>query len=438
MSKKSLPRELLSAYFDDEVSAEERAQVGRAIEQSPAINQVLEDYRQLSLSLRTLREDVLSPGLRDAVMAEICSEVVSTASSSEKSASRHSWMIAGGVMTAAAAGLLIMIWPAVPQVNKIADVGMSPAIESAATTDILLADNDEPPASALAMSEPELATNGLVTDGLVADDSPALHEDGSAEEPLVRTASLPVESLLEQVAKDRHVPQPGDVVKYLTEVADETVWITLTVVDVQMAAGDIRVLLSNHGIESPVEGDTIETSSSDPNMVILVESDWEKVAEVVADLDSREYGQSEKVTTSLAMQRSQIAQKLQEPVMRRQKAAEGFAAAAPAKQAELNQSEPAPSPADEPPAPSRTRSRPLHAQLAARVSDRDVHEFELRGRSIFTQTPEAAEAARELAANEEQESDSAEPAEPAEVDRFSEIYASPSTARVVFLIKKSK
>ncbi|MCA9108500.1 MAG: zf-HC2 domain-containing protein [Planctomycetaceae bacterium] len=48
MSKKSLPRELLSAYFDDEVSAEERAQVGRAIEQSPAINQVLEDYRQLS------------------------------------------------------------------------------------------------------------------------------------------------------------------------------------------------------------------------------------------------------------------------------------------------------------------------------------------------------------------------------------------------------
>ncbi|MCA9026090.1 MAG: hypothetical protein KDA86_12855 [Planctomycetaceae bacterium] len=436
MSKKSLPRELLSAYFDDEVSAEERAQVGRAIEQSPAINQVLEDYRQLSLSLRALREDVPSPGLRDAVMAEICSEVVSTASSSEKSASRHSWMIAGGVMTAAAAGLLIMIWPAVPQVNKIADVGMSPAIESAATTDILLADNDEPPASALAMSEPELATNGLVTDGLVADDSPALHEDGSAEEPLVRTASLPVESLLEQVAKDRHVPQPGDVVKYLTEVADETVWITLTVVDVQMAAGDIRVLLSNHGIVSPVEGETIETSASDPNVVILVESDWEKVAEVVAELDSHGYGQPEDATTSLAMQKVQIEQKLLAPVMRQQQATESLAA--PDEKAELNRSEPAIAPADEPPAPSQTRSHPLHAHLTARVSDKDVHEFELRGRSIFTQTPEAAESARELAANEEQESDSAEPAQSAEVDRFSEIYASPSTARVVFLIKKSK
>ncbi len=429
MSKKSLSKELLSAYFDDEVTADERAQVRRVVEQTPSIRNVLDDYAQLSENLKSLRQDVHAPGLREVVMAEIRTEATAVETPAAKSASRRWLMIAGSVMTVAAAGLLLLIWPAGPQMVDRADVATVPAEESSETTDMVLAGNVEPPASALAARDSE-----MIGDDLLPGDAPALAE------ARVRVASLSVESLLEQVAKDRHVPKPGDVVKYLVEVADETVWIPLTVVDVQMTADDIQVLLTNHGIESPVELEAIGSSSTDSNVVILVESDWEKVAEVVADLDSQGYGRSEDVTTSIAMQKVQIAQNRVEPEMRRQRmnAAEGLAASAPAEQPSLSRAVPASPPSTAGSTHAKSRSGPLHAQLSARVSDKDVHAFELRGRSIFTETKEVAGAARALAGNEEQESAAAEPVEPNVAHSFSDIYATPDRARVVFVIKKSK
>ncbi len=440
MSKKSLSKQLLSAYFDGEVSAEERALVQLAAEVTPAIQQILDDYAQLSQTLQSLRQDVpaLSSGLTESVMAMVSEAATPTRNVSPARSGRRWMRIAGFASTVAAVGLMVMIWPAGPHVvdqAEMAQNGEQPsghAIDGRAS-DLAMAGNG--------LTTSEFATADVMSDGLPGD-ALALPA-GNANEAPARFASNPVESLLEQVAKDRKIPQPGDVVKYLAEVAEETVWISLTVVDVQMVAGEIRVLLTNHGIESPVEVDLNAFGSSmDPNVVILVESDWEKVAEVVEDLDHQGYVATSDVATSVAQQQVQIGQNRLEP-LGKPSSADGdelLTASTPSDGPSLNELA-ATAPASSVQVEStKARSGMLHAQLSARVSDKDVTAFELRGQPIFSSRQAGSDSLRGAETREQQKPELSAP-ESDEIDTRqydTKILASPSPARVVFVIKKSK
>lgn len=439
MSKQPVSPELLSAYFDGEVTAEERAAVTRAAEESPDVQQTLDDYLQLTKDIQSLRETVSSPRLADSVLASLSASVTPAEAVTPESTSRPWMQVAGLVTTLAAACLLVMFWPAGPQGGdraEVAEAKLDEISQPARELSDELALADAAPAASAAR-EPEM----LLESGPAA--LPALSESHADNAP-ARVASAPVESLLGRVTKDQDIPEPGDVVKYLVEVADETVWIPLTVVDVQMTAGEVQYLLTRHGIESPVGAKEIGDSTSNANVVILVESDWEKLAEVVQHLEDEGLGTELDVETSIVMQKDKMEQQRAMPTERQrsQATAEAIASAPPAPEPE-NAAQPLNEVAESLPtneAAAETRPEEMfHAQLSARVSDRDVHAFKLEGRSIFSGSRRPGNLAREKSTAEEQESPAAEPAVPALPHEVSGMHASPSRERVrfVFVIQKS-
>ncbi|MCA9078873.1 MAG: hypothetical protein KDA93_27870 [Planctomycetaceae bacterium] len=437
MSKQPVSPELLSAYFDGEVTAEERAAVTRAAAESPDVQQTLDDYLQLTKDIQSLRETTSSPGLTKSVMTALPSKVSPSRAITFEAVPavdtpRRWTQIVVLVTTLAAVGLLVMIWPPSPasvdQANATAANGFS---VDGNLNGIVLADN-APAASSVAGAD--LMPESFESDSLFL---PTIDVDDAPE----RFAMAPDRSLLAEVTKERSIPQPGDVVKYLMNVADETVWIPLTVVDVQMTAGEIRYLLTHHGIESAVGAQEIG-ASSDSNVVILVESDWDKLAEVVADLEDKAYGTEADVESSIAMQKVEIEKKRGAPDARQLGRA-----------ASKELAEPAPPPAEQPAdqaiaalpdavsdveATAEPQPEMLHAQLSARVSDKDVHAFRLEGRMIFSESRQNEQPARGKVINEEQESATAETVEPKLPGDLLDIHASPKRARFVFVIQKSE
>ncbi len=321
MSKPPLPKSLLSAYFDGEVSAEERAAVSRAAQKSPAAQQALDEYARLSESLKSLRDSVPSPQLRDAVLASIQSPESSQAEPSQAKSSQSSppaekprnpsvrallqrrWIqVAGGILAAAAAGLFLMIEFATQQQEGAApfaanDFVVGDATLPAAPSGLALARSEPSPSTLEMASEPEgellaaAAARSLARPKETPDVAGLATAD--SDEALVRTASIPADWYTQQVANDDRTPQPGDVMTYLRRVADETVVIPVTVVDVQMTAGQIRLLLAQHGIQSlPMKetgadgtGDAAD-AEGESSVAILVESDWGRFSAVMDDLDT--------------------------------------------------------------------------------------------------------------------------------------------------------
>ncbi len=328
MSKPPLPKSLLSAYFDGEVSADERAAVSRAAQKSPAAQQALDEYAQLSENLKSLRDSVPSPQLHDAVLAAIQSPESLQSESPQSSPSarkprnppvrallQRRWVqVAGGILAASAAGLFLMVQFSGQQQDGAAPfaangVVASDAARPAVSSEMALARNEPSPstmddelkmasepegerlaaAAARSLARPEESPHGAGLAGLAKGDS---------SEALVRTASIPSDWYTQQVVNDDRTPQPGDVMTYLRRVADETVVIPVTVVDVQMTAGQIRLLLAEHGIQSvPMKGAAVAGTDADgtggeaeaveeSSVAILVESDWGQFSAVMDDLDT--------------------------------------------------------------------------------------------------------------------------------------------------------
>ncbi|MGD9855298.1 MAG: hypothetical protein AB7U20_10145 [Planctomycetaceae bacterium] len=447
MSKQSLPKSLISAYFDGEVSAEERASVSRAAEKSPVVQQVLDDYAQLSRSLNSLKENAPSPQLRDAVLAEI--QALAGPQATRKSPApaplaplfrRHWKPMAGGVAAAIAAGMLLMFWPGAPRPGT----GLQTAHHDAGlpSQPLIVAASDAPgermPVASAIATAPPSSPAAAAADSLSSsnpNDAPRFAARDADEEETNLT-SIPEEWFTQQHAKDRHTPRPGDVMNYMLDVADETVVIPVTVVDVQRTAGQIRVLLASHGIQPLAQGGTISTSNLDESSVaILVESDWERLPSVMDALDTQGLEVARYVESSPTAKRMIMAQNALETVGKTaaEQAAPVRIAAAPA----------APAPAaarerrDAPAASSESLTEVLRGLFfEAPVTDEFVEEIEQRQHAIVDDAVNPA-----LADSRSSESPTPEEASgdrAADVGRkFGVPLASKAPARLVFLIKKS-
>lgn len=119
-----IPEEMLSAYLDDELSAEERAHVESAVERSAELKSLLDDLARIRTDIRKLPSYTLSSDFTARVLAAAKSVDIKSSPSSTSSWSRerHLRWITGVCASAAAILCAVLMLPAPPDysVAKIA------------------------------------------------------------------------------------------------------------------------------------------------------------------------------------------------------------------------------------------------------------------------------------------------------------------------------
>jgi hypothetical protein len=106
-SQHELDDELLSAYLDDELSAEERALVEARLASDPAAQQTIEQLRHVSQTVRSLPRESAPADLQGAVMRRVeAAKAASTGPAISIGKTRRGWIWAS---LAVAAALLIMV-----------------------------------------------------------------------------------------------------------------------------------------------------------------------------------------------------------------------------------------------------------------------------------------------------------------------------------------
>ena len=280
--------ELLSAFFDDETSAEERAHIEQLMDVSTDALQTLDEYDQLSQSLRDLHQSTPSPDLREDVLARIGATPVQRNPVAAPVTLSRMQMVSIAGSLAVAATLLVLVWPG----GSIAPTGEA---------DRSLAMNEtaaELDAAALSDAESLRRTAGAGGGSPVPAAAAALDAAGTGPAVLAEMEEgIDAALSLTSLASKQPSFEPGDVLTYLQGNADEITWVAVTVVDVQAAGDQVQLLLSQYGVSSPVSsGDLKETRQQvDDQFLILVEADWTQLGAVIVDLNDQGFVHAMKV-----------------------------------------------------------------------------------------------------------------------------------------------
>ncbi|QDU35835.1 hypothetical protein Mal4_01170 [Maioricimonas rarisocia] len=234
-------QELLSAHFDGELADDERARVDALLNESPEAREVLQEFDEISAALRDIEVPETPDGIRSAVLERIAK----TAPAAPQPRSRRpAWQRWLAPALAASLALMVAVWvqtrpPLSPTASPMADAvttapeleslnfgaaGMEAATEAAPGAMAFfenegLAPNDETPRFT------ELSANGIA--------APAAGASAALSERLFPNGSHPV---------------PGETRSLLGQQGEAPVLVNYTVVDVEKAAGRMRVLLSQNGI----------------------------------------------------------------------------------------------------------------------------------------------------------------------------------------------
>ena len=116
----SVPDELISAYFDGEVSPEERSQVERLLESSPEFRQQLDDTSKLSALLHSFPREAAPPELAAYVQQKVAAAVVvpSTHKPLTDRSLRREWTAFGVGILATMASLMMFVRFNQPQLTS--------------------------------------------------------------------------------------------------------------------------------------------------------------------------------------------------------------------------------------------------------------------------------------------------------------------------------
>jgi hypothetical protein len=259
----------------------------------------------------------------------------------------------------------------------------------------------------------------------------------------MREESIAEESLTQFAAADG-VPERGAVMSYILRVADETVVIPVTVVDVQMTAQQIRVLLDNHGIPSLLDENALPEASlsGDSNMAILVESDSDRVYKVMSELNTKGLVQSPAMA-ELGMTAPNAGES--SPAAEASQPADTTARSALAATI-------VPPDADRPGARSESAEGAtlsalpvIHAQLTSPVTDEFVRQLEQKQQALFDESEAPVVAEARGADRQPAGAAASQPVEGAAaasgdvpMPDSTAIHAQPRSARrILFLIRKS-
>ena len=350
--------ELLSAFHDGELPDPERQSVeDRIAEAGSEARELLDDYAELSNSLRSLPTSQAPPDFRDVVMRQVqgLSDVRSKPTAAQRSR-RPLLFWTGGT----AASLLIA-------------VGLFQLVNSrhdfSAMSDVELAENSDAttaPAMEMAYAQ-EVADSAAV--GLTAPaESPEPVSIASEADSMLDDAPLSIAAndnrLLNLLRSLAEAPDVGEHVDVVQEVGGELVLIKFQVVDVIKAYGEFQILLDQIGIERVnSEGDEfsdddllaenrlrgIFLEASNDEMLAALEGMSSTGSVVLADTSGVD------MASALGVDRNEIPEFIQFP--------DGFGGGGGSNQA-IAQAEAAESPGA-PETPSRSGALPIEADRPA-------------------------------------------------------------------------
>jgi hypothetical protein len=264
--------ELLSAYLDNEVTAEERALVERRLEQSPALRETLDELSEVSEAVRALPRPLPPVGLRTQVLKQVEAlspsvrvRAVESVASRQAISRRRNWTIGSVAAASCVIGAFLLA-----RKPGLAPVG-----------DAEVASNTLPPSG---MMMPRSATTSVAM-GNALDETRVSRIEGAPSQQVV-------ESLQDLVANRATPPKAGEVLRVIEDSPEVRVH-EYMVDDVVEFAGHVRTLLARNGVEPIVvdtpalaaDGVSSESSAEPQRLVIYVEGDEAQLDTVFNELD---------------------------------------------------------------------------------------------------------------------------------------------------------
>ncbi|MBD3674611.1 MAG: hypothetical protein HUJ26_13900 [Planctomycetaceae bacterium] len=265
--------DLISAYVDDRLSVEERAEVDALLESSPEARAELESYQKLSGLLKGLPTEEAPNDLASRVMAQaeresLHGKTIAQPASSTPSSSRR-WIISTASLISAVAILFLAFRQFSPQDSENAEIAMSHAdstAEEADSNDLFFEAGEPVALEGTEMSGAKLAaTLGATPDRL----SMELGDNGLMK-------------LIDP--QDLKTAEIGDTVEGWQFQGDRVVVVQLTVVDREEVLNSMQILLSDLSI--PAESgnaDALKNENGD-FYAVYVEADQEKMATALREL----------------------------------------------------------------------------------------------------------------------------------------------------------
>jgi len=287
--------ELLSAYYDGELSAEERLRVEAWLEQNPKAREILTHFSELSTLVGqagTLSSHELKHVAAQSLQERVLSRVAAPLPSARFARTWQRWGIA---LLAAAASLTLVVF-LIPPGRRNQPVAMNTGVQNAPLPDVMvaseIAETKEASPKLLRTAAEAVRGQADAVTAPAADertpmkkmaaDSAFAPAPGQAPEPAPASTPAPGSSPVPipgpRVAADAaksgagasqrampapsvtapQLPQlapgtrvdPGEIIHHLATRGDEAVVIEYTVVDVRKTAGELEVLLRKHGIQT--------------------------------------------------------------------------------------------------------------------------------------------------------------------------------------------
>jgi hypothetical protein len=290
------PDELLSACHDGELSPAERAEVDRLLAESPALQETLDDFHELTAILQSIPRPAAPAQLQSSVLKRV------QAARPTQPTRRRPWMWGLSIL-ASAAVLLLMVWvqgplglrpgavdvaagrapPESASLKQQEDVvaTAAPAVENRAltaenpaTADAVVEDRAARPAARPIAADSPVAgvAAGAAAGAPVTGEGPAR----VSAVPAGGAGAMAAEKLADRlVFNPNSPPEASDVLAYVDRVGKETLIVEFDVVDVDRTTSDMLILLQRRGVT--VVGATIGGQASATTRV-PTEADGELVA----------------------------------------------------------------------------------------------------------------------------------------------------------------
>ena len=269
--------ELISAYVDNQLSAQEREEVDALLESSAEARAELESYQKLSSVLKTLPAENASEDLASRVIAQaerqsLLGTATSRAESSEHSKSNRRWTISMASFLATAALLFIALTQFQPPADRAELVATNESAESPSesVSDMELLSEVEMITAELSDADAGMGGAGL-PELMDAPDRFSVEFGDNGLLKLINPQNLKTAEI-------------GDTVEGWRFDEDRVVVVQLTVVDRDQVLNSMQVLLSDLSI--PYESGA-EKSAKDENgdfYAVYVEADSEKMTTALREL----------------------------------------------------------------------------------------------------------------------------------------------------------
>ncbi len=254
------PDDRLSAFYDGELSAAERAEVERLVTAQPGLRAELNTLTGLSQQLSDLADDLPEIDLRPRVMQRIAASRPATLSGDAPT--RRRWMPLA-LLVCSLTLLVAAVLPWLPLSNNTElDFDNGPRVlttdelaklmkDAAATPGVSA---EYPGESIASLDSPAMASmtapDGVGLGGVAAFTEGSENIDGTGPS-----------ELLARIERRRDL-KPGDIVSQLIEGGDVPMIADYTVIDVRRTARDVEFLLQKHSIVPLLASDRRETSES--------------------------------------------------------------------------------------------------------------------------------------------------------------------------------